>query len=65
MWESALPATAGAHNGLLWFRYYIPRRLVPRRESDSIRRSHGWISVAAALSLIFVLVIGRGVTISR
>src|SRR4029077_15380993 len=24
VWQSALPATAGAHSGLLWFRYYVP-----------------------------------------
>ncbi|HST12416.1 MAG TPA: hypothetical protein VLL05_18725, partial [Terriglobales bacterium] len=35
MWQSALPATAGGHSGLLWFRYYIPKA----RACRSSRRS--------------------------
>jgi len=63
MWQSALPAAAGAHSGLLWLRFYIPRATVPERPSDGIARSYAWIIVAAALSLLFIFVLGRGITL--
>jgi hypothetical protein len=65
MWQSALPAAAGAHSGLLWLRYYIPRSTVPERPSDGIARSYGWIMMAVGLSLVFILVVGRGVPLHR
>jgi hypothetical protein len=64
VWQSALPATAGAYCGLLWFRYYIPAGAVPDRAAEGIPRSLAWISVAIILAIVFVLVLGRGVTIS-
>jgi hypothetical protein len=63
MWQSALPAAAGAHSGLLWLRYYIPRKTIPERPSDGIARSYAWIIVAVALSLLFIFVLGRGITL--
>jgi hypothetical protein len=65
MWQSALPAAAGAHSGLLWLRYYIPKRTVPERRSDFIDRNNAWIIVAIALSLIFIFVLGRGISLHR
>jgi hypothetical protein len=65
VWQSALPATAGAKSGLLWLRYYIPRRTVPARESEEIDRSYAWIALAVALSLVFVFVLGRGIALHR
>jgi hypothetical protein len=65
MWESALPATAGADSGLLWLQYYIPRRVVPERPPESVGRSYRWISLAAILGILFVVVLGRGVTLRR
>jgi len=65
VWQSALPGTAGADSGLLWLRYYIPRGTVPERASDGISRSYGWIAVAAVLSLVFIFVLGRGITLHR
>jgi hypothetical protein len=65
VWQSALPGTAGADCGLLWLRYYIPRGTVPERGSDRIGRSHIWIVVAIALSIVFVFVLGRGITLHR
>jgi len=65
MWQSALPATAGGHSGLLWLKYYIPKGTVPERSSDSLDRSYAWIAVAATLSLPFILVLGRGITLHR
>jgi hypothetical protein len=65
VWQSALPATAGADSGLLWLRYYIPQGTVPRRSPEAIPRSSGWIAVAAILAAVFVIVLGRGITLHR
>lgn len=65
MWESALPATAGGHSGLLWLKYYIPKGTVPERSSDSIGRDYLWIALAIALSIPFIFVLGRGITLHR
>lgn len=65
LWLSALPATAGGHSGLLWLRYYIPERTVPERPSDFVARNYWWIAAAVALSVAFILVLGRGITLQR
>jgi hypothetical protein len=52
-----------AHSGLLWLRYYIPRTTIPERRSDGIDRNYAWIIVAIGLSLVFVFVLGRGITL--
>jgi hypothetical protein len=65
VWQSALPGTAGAHSGLLWLRYYIPRGTVPERRSDGIDRNYAWIIGAVVLSLVFIFVLGRGITLHR
>jgi hypothetical protein len=65
MWQSALPAAAGAHSGLLWLMYYIPRGTVPERGAEGIGRSYAWIIVAAGLSLVFIFVLGRGIGVHR
>jgi hypothetical protein len=65
VWQSALPGAAGAHSGLLWLRYYIPRGTVPERRSDAIDRNYGWIIVAVSLSLVFIFVLGRGITLHQ
>jgi hypothetical protein len=65
MWQSALPGAAGAHSGLLWLRYYIPKKTVPEQRSDGIERSYAWILVAVAFSVAFVFVLGRGITLHR
>jgi hypothetical protein len=64
VWQSALPATAGACSGLLWFRYLVPAVTVPDRPAEAIPRGLAWISVASILAIVFVLVLGRGLTIS-
>jgi hypothetical protein len=63
MWQSALPAAAGAHSGLLWLMYYIPRGTERERESEGIDWSYAWIIVAMALSLAFIFMLGRGITL--
>ena len=65
LWQSALPATAGGHSGLLWLMYYIPRGAVPVRGTDGIDRNYRWISVALALAAAFIFVLGRGITLGR
>jgi hypothetical protein len=65
VWQSALPGTAGADCGLLWLRYYIPKKAVPEPGSDCIGRNYAWITVAAALSVAFIAVLGRGITLHR
>ncbi|HXN16721.1 MAG TPA: hypothetical protein VN875_00185 [Candidatus Binatus sp.] len=65
VWQSALPGAAGADCGLLWLRYYIPKGTVPERRSDGIDRNYPWIIVAVILSLVFVFVLGPGITLHR
>jgi hypothetical protein len=65
IWQSALPASAGGHSGLLWLRYYIPKETVPERGSDGVSRSYAWITASVILSLFFIFVLGRGITLHR
>lgn len=65
IWQSALPGAAGAHSGLLWLQYYIPRTTVPERTKEGIGRNYAWIVTAAILSLVFIFVLGRGITLYR
>lgn len=65
VWQSALPGAAGADCGLLWLQYYIPKKTVPELGSEGIGRNYVWIIVAAILSLIFIFVLGRGITLHR
>ena len=63
VWQSALPATAGAHSGLLWFRYYLAKKTAPRDSAESIERSYPWICTAVVSALIYIIVLGHGVTL--
>jgi hypothetical protein len=63
LWESALPATAGGQSGLLWLQYYIPRHTEPKRSPGRLAHSYVWIGVAAFLAVVYVVVLGRGVTL--
>ena len=63
LWQSALPATAGGQSGLLWLQYYIPRGTEPKGTPEQVRRKYLWIGVAAVLSLLYVVVLGRGITL--
>jgi len=65
MWQSALPGAVGAHSGLLWLRYYIPKATVPERPSDGIGRNYPWIFAVLALPLVFIFVLGRGIALHR
>jgi hypothetical protein len=63
LWQSALPATAGGQSGLLWLQYYIPRGTEPRRAGEQLARSYVGIGLAAVLGVLYVVVLGRGVTL--
>ena len=65
VWQSALTASAGANSGLLWLTYYIPKGTAPKRPPDGIGRNYLWIATAGVLSLIFIFVLGRGITLHR
>jgi len=65
LWQSALPATAGGQSGLLWLQYYIPRQTEPNQSPGQLARSYVWIGVAAVLGLVYVVVLGRGITLHR
>ena len=65
LWQSALPATAGGQSGLLWWRHYIPRGTEPKRTAENLGRRYSWILGAGALAIIYVAVLGPGVTLHR
>ncbi|HEX8812680.1 MAG TPA: hypothetical protein VF742_11885 [Terracidiphilus sp.] len=65
VWQSALPAAAGAQCGLLWMKYYIPKSTTPERSSEHIPRSYTWIAAATILSLFFIFILGRGIPLHR
>ena len=65
LWQSALPATAGGQSGLLWLQYYIPKQTEPRRTPEQLVLSYVWIAVASVLGLVYVVVLGRGITLHR
>jgi hypothetical protein len=63
---SALPSTLGANAGLL----SLPSMMRRMSNSDTeqvgpIRRSPAWIFAGAAAGLLFIFVLGRGITWSR
>ncbi len=63
---SALPATLGANAGLLSLPFMI--RGWGRKGHEhvpSIARSIAWIATAALATILFIVVLGRGVTWSR
>ena len=65
LWQSALPATAGGQSGLLWLQYYIPRGTEPKRTPEQLGRNYVWIGVAAVLAFLYVVILGRGITLHR
>jgi hypothetical protein len=65
LWQSALPATAGGQSGLLWLQYYIPRGTGPNRTPEQVERNSGWIVAAGILALVYIVVLGRGITLHR
>jgi hypothetical protein len=65
LWQSALPATGGGQSALLWLQYYIPRQTEPKRSLEQLARSYVWIGGAAVLGVVYVVVLGPGITLHR
>jgi hypothetical protein len=63
---SALPSTLGANAGMLSLPGMM-RRWINAREGqvEPVRRSAAWIATAAVASLLFIFVLGHGITFSR
>jgi hypothetical protein len=62
---SSLPASMGANCGLLWMRYYVPKRVTPQSDGAAIARNWVWIGAGTAAALAFILVLGRGIPLHR
>ena len=63
---SALPATLGANAGLLSLPGMM--RNWKRHEAEPVGpvpRSNGWIAVTAVACILFMVVLGRGITFTR
>jgi hypothetical protein len=69
VFASALPSTLGANAGLLSLPSLMPRwhrgRVWEAEQAGPIRRSAAWIATGLVASLLFVFVLGRGITWSR
>ena len=65
VFESALPATAGAQCALLFLAYYVPKSAAPGPRSEPVVRSYPWIIISAMLAVIFIVVLGAGIQIRR
>jgi hypothetical protein len=63
---SALPSTLGANAGLMSLPFMMLHGSGSEEEQvGPVRRSGAWIATAAVASLLFILVLGRGLTWSR
>lgn len=65
LWESALPSTLGANFGLLKMDRAIRRPISNDANPGAIDRSFPWIGAAVFLGLLYALVLGPGVHITR
>ncbi len=63
---SALPSTLGANAGLISLPFMMQGQLLCESEQvPPVQRSLAWIPVGAVASLLFIFVLGRGLTWSR
>lgn len=62
---SALPATLGANSGLISLPFMLRARNMPEEKVGLITRRPAWIVAAAVVTLVFVIVLGRGLTWTR
>lgn len=62
---SALPSTLGANVGLLSLPVMMRRQIAPSEQVGTIERSIAWIAAGTVASLLFIFVLGRGLTWSR
>jgi hypothetical protein len=63
IFESAIPAAAGGNCALLWLRHYAAKGTVPARPPAPISRSLSWIAASVVLSLAFIFILGRGISL--
>lgn len=63
VFESALPATAGAQCALFFLVHYVPKSTTRGLNNQLIARSYAWIIVAVLLGLGFILVLGPGIQV--
>jgi hypothetical protein len=63
---SALPSSLGANSGLMSLPFMMRQgNGSEEQQVGPLRRSIAWIATAAVASLLFILVLGRGLTWSR
>lgn len=62
---SALPSTLGANAGLLSLPTMMPSRTSDEEPVAVIPRSPAWTATAALASILFIFVLGRGITWTR
>ena len=62
---SALPSTLGANSGLLYIPYTIHHSKPGDDQVGPVPRSAAWIAVGAAAGLLFVFMLGRGISWTR
>ena len=60
---SALPSTLGANAALLALPHTMHRLEPPDRPVETIDRGPGWIAAAVVVVLLFIFVLGRGITL--
>jgi hypothetical protein len=66
VFASALPSTLGANAGLMSLPSMMRKWTVtPEERRAPIQRSVAWIVVGAIACLVFIIVLGRGITFSR
>lgn len=62
---SALPSTLGANAGMLSLPGMMRRWTSQEGQVEPVRRNTAWIAASAIAGLLFILVLGRGITWSR
>ena len=62
---SAMAASFGGHSGLAWMGQFLrdEKMKLPASESGVVERNWAWIGVATAMAIVFISVIGRGVSL--
>jgi hypothetical protein len=49
----------------LAMQYYIPQGTEPKRAPQRLRRNPVWIALATVLVFLYVVILGRGITLRR
>jgi hypothetical protein len=62
---SALPSTLGANTGLLPLPAMVNQQNADREPAPPLQRSLAWIAAGAIACVLFIFVLGRGITWQR